>query len=32
MKFNTDENFMQTQKYVGTTIEEEDYNFIRLAT
>jgi len=32
MKFNTDENFMQTQKYVGTTIEEEDYNFIGLAT
>ncbi|MCI4458068.1 MAG: gluconokinase [Thermocrinis sp.] len=32
MKFNTDENFMQTQKYVGTTIEEEDYDFIRLAT
>jgi aminoglycoside phosphotransferase family enzyme len=32
MKFNTDENFMQTQKYVGTTIEEEDYNFIKSAT
>jgi aminoglycoside phosphotransferase family enzyme len=32
MKFNTDENFMQTQNYVGTTIEEEDYNFIKSAT
>lgn len=32
MKFNTDENFVQTQKYVGITIEEEDYNFIKSAT
>jgi Uncharacterized protein conserved in bacteria len=32
MKFNTDENFVQTQKYVGITVEEEDYNFIKSAT
>ncbi len=29
MKFNTDENFQQTQKYVGLTISQEDYEFIR---
>ncbi|RLJ71429.1 hypothetical protein BCF55_1731 [Hydrogenivirga caldilitoris] len=29
MKFNTDENFMQTEKYIGTTIMKEDYEFIK---
>ena len=29
MKFNTDENFEQTKKYVGITISKEDYEFIR---
>ncbi len=29
MKFNTDENFEQTKVFVGKTIEEEDYNFIK---
>ena len=29
MKFNTDENFDQTRKYVGVTISEEDYEFIK---
>jgi aminoglycoside phosphotransferase family enzyme len=32
MKFNTDENFLQTEKYVGVTISEEDYRFIRSRT
>ena len=32
MKFNTDENFMQTEKYIGITISEEDYEFIRKKT
>lgn len=32
MKFNTDENFEQTRKYVGITISEEDYNFIKERT
>ncbi|WP_333784136.1 gluconokinase [Thermocrinis sp.] len=32
MKFNTDENFLQTEKYVGITIEEGDYLFIRKKT
>ncbi len=31
-KFNTDENFMQTEKYVGITIDKEDYEFIREKT
>lgn len=29
MKFNTDENFVQTEKYVGITIEREAYNYIK---
>ncbi len=29
MKFNTDENFSQTEEFVGITIDEEDYRFIR---
>ncbi len=29
MKFNTDENFEQTRKYVGITVSREDYEFIR---
>ncbi|MFN3871276.1 MAG: gluconokinase [Aquificaceae bacterium] len=32
MKFNTDENFMQTEKYIGVTISKEDYEFIREKT
>lgn len=32
MKFNTDENFMQTEKYIGITISKEDYEFIRKKT
>ncbi|MFN3598692.1 MAG: gluconokinase [Aquificaceae bacterium] len=29
MKFNTDENFIQTEKYIGITISKEDYEFIK---
>lgn len=29
MKFNTDENFEQTKEFIGKTIEQEDYNFIK---
>ncbi|EDP76424.1 hypothetical protein HG1285_02418 [Hydrogenivirga sp. 128-5-R1-1] len=29
MKFNTDENFQQTEEFVGITITREDYEFIR---
>ncbi len=29
MKFNTDENFEQTKEFVGITISEEDYEFIK---
>ncbi|MCS6956958.1 MAG: gluconokinase [Aquificaceae bacterium] len=29
MKFNTEENFVQTEKYIGITIDAEDYQFIR---
>lgn len=32
MKFNTDENFKQTEKYVGITISPEDYEYIRKKT
>ncbi len=32
MKFNTDENFEQTKKYIGITISEEDYEFIKERT
>lgn len=32
MKFNTDENFKQTEKYVGITISPEDYEYIREKT
>lgn len=32
MKFNTDENFMQTEKYIGITIKKEDYEYIREKT
>ena len=32
MKFNTDENFEQTKKYIGITISEEDYKFIKERT
>ncbi len=32
MKFNTDENFMQTEKYIGITISKEDYGFIKERT
>ncbi|MCX8077016.1 MAG: gluconokinase, partial [Aquificaceae bacterium] len=32
MKFNTDENFLQTEKYVGTTITKEDFTYIREKT
>ncbi|ADO45211.1 conserved hypothetical protein [Hydrogenobacter thermophilus TK-6] len=28
MKFNTDENFEQTKKYIGITIDRKDYQFI----
>ncbi|MGC9286624.1 MAG: gluconokinase [Hydrogenobaculum sp.] len=29
MKFNTDENFEQTKEFIGKTIEQEDYDFIK---
>ncbi len=29
MKFNTDENFEQTKEFIGVTIDEDDYNFIK---
>jgi len=29
MKFNTDENFEQTKEFIGKTIEQEDYEFIK---
>jgi aminoglycoside phosphotransferase family enzyme len=32
MRYNTDENFQQTEAYVGRTISSEDYDFIRLKT
>ena len=32
MKFNTDENFQQTEEFVGITISEEDYEFIKERT
>jgi aminoglycoside phosphotransferase family enzyme len=32
MKFNTDENFDQTQKYIGITISAEDFSYIREKT
>ena len=32
MKFNTDENFLQTEKYIGITIDKEDYEFIKEKT
>ncbi len=32
MKFNTDENFQQTEKYVGITIDRGDYELIREKT
>lgn len=32
MKFNTDENFSQTEKYIGITINEGDYEFIKNRT
>ncbi|MCX8164239.1 MAG: gluconokinase [Aquificaceae bacterium] len=32
MKFNTDENFFQTETYIGITISQEDYSFIRNKT
>lgn len=32
MKFNTDENFMQTEKYIGITIKKEDYEYIKEKT
>ena len=32
MRFNTDENFQQTEEFVGITISEEDYSFIRERT
>ncbi len=32
MKFNTEENFQQTQKYVGITVSEEDYLYIKETT
>ena len=32
MKFNTDENFEQTKKYVGITISPEDYEYIKQKT
>ncbi|MEZ0361735.1 MAG: gluconokinase [Hydrogenobacter sp.] len=32
IKYNTDENFEQTQKYVGITIDEADYRFIKEKT
>jgi len=32
MKFNTDENFSQTERFVGETISREDYEFIKERT
>ena len=32
MKFNTDENFQQTEEFVGITISAEDYEFIKERT
>lgn len=32
MKFNTEENFSQTEKYVGITLSQEDYDYIRRKT
>ncbi len=32
MKFNTDENFQQTEKYIGVTISREYYEFIKERT
>ncbi len=32
MRFNTDENFQQTERYVDITIDGEDYRFIRERT
>ncbi len=32
MKFNTDENFQQTEKYVDATISAEDFHFIKERT
>lgn len=32
MKYNTDENFLQTEKYIGITISREDYFYIREKT
>ena len=32
MKFNTDENFMQTEKYIGITIKKEVYEYIKEKT
>lgn len=32
MKFNTDENFIQTEKYIGITIKKEDYEYIKEKT
>ena len=32
MRFNTDENFQQTEEFVGTTIGREDYEYIREKT
>ncbi|AAC06606.1 gluconokinase [Aquifex aeolicus] len=32
MKYNTDENFAQTEKYIGITISKEDYDFIKRKT
>ncbi|GAB6078205.1 gluconokinase [Hydrogenobaculum acidophilum] len=29
MKFNTDENFEQTKEFIGKTISQEDYSFIK---
>ena len=29
MKFNTDENFQQTEEFVGVTLSREDYEFIK---
>ncbi len=32
MKFNTDENFIQTEKYIGITIKEGTYEYIKEKT
>ncbi len=32
MKFNTDENFQQTERYINVTITREDYEFIKERT